>query len=123
MGCELDERTIPAEAGIVEASVSWTKGCYTGQELVARIDSRGNNVPRRLRLLTIEGTAAPTVGAMLCNGRGRRGGQDHQRRRRLLGPVVPWRSAMSPDPWYRPASLVARWVGGEATVRAEALPE
>src|SRR3954466_401421 len=29
MGAELDEGTIPAEAGIVEASVSWTKGCYT----------------------------------------------------------------------------------------------
>jgi folate-binding Fe-S cluster repair protein YgfZ len=28
--------------------VSFTKGCYTGQELVARIDSRGGNVPRRL---------------------------------------------------------------------------
>jgi len=32
-GAELDERTIPAEAGLVEASVSFTKGCYTGQEL------------------------------------------------------------------------------------------
>src|SRR6478672_10390790 len=32
MGAELDEGTIPAEAGIVEPSVSWTKGCYTGQE-------------------------------------------------------------------------------------------
>ena len=49
MGAELTESTIPAEAGIVERSVSFTKGCYTGQELVARIDSRGGNVPRRLR--------------------------------------------------------------------------
>jgi folate-binding protein YgfZ len=56
---ELDERTIPAEAGLVEASVSFTKGCYTGQELVARIDSRGNNVPRRLRGLLLEGPVAP----------------------------------------------------------------
>ena len=45
---ELDERTIAAEAGIVDRSVSFTKGCYVGQELVARIDSRGNNTPRRL---------------------------------------------------------------------------
>ena len=52
-GDELDERTIPAEAGLVEASVSFTKGCYTGQELVARIDSRGSNVPRRLRGLLL----------------------------------------------------------------------
>lgn len=48
MGAELDERTIAAEAGIVGRSVSFTKGCYVGQELVARIDSRGNNTPRRL---------------------------------------------------------------------------
>lgn len=48
MGSELTDKTIPAEAGVVERSVSFTKGCYTGQELVARLDARGNNVPRRL---------------------------------------------------------------------------
>jgi len=56
-GRELDDRTIPAEAGLVEACVSFTKGCYTGQELVARIDSRGSNVPRRLRGLLLSGPA------------------------------------------------------------------
>lgn len=49
MGSELDESTIPASAGVVDRSVSFTKGCYTGQELVARIDSRGDRVPTRLR--------------------------------------------------------------------------
>ncbi|MBW3668832.1 MAG: hypothetical protein KY443_06425 [Actinobacteria bacterium] len=58
MGAELTERTIPAEAGIVDRTVSFTKGCYTGQELVARIDSRGGNVPRRLRGLVVQGAAA-----------------------------------------------------------------
>ncbi len=48
MGAELSEKTIPAEAGLVEPTVSFTKGCYVGQELVARIDARGSNVPRRL---------------------------------------------------------------------------
>ncbi len=48
MGAELTNRTIAAEAGLVERTVSFTKGCYTGQELVARIDARGSNVPRRL---------------------------------------------------------------------------
>jgi folate-binding protein YgfZ len=57
MGRELDEGTIPAEAGVVDRSVSFTKGCYTGQELVARIDSRGGHVPRHLRLLTLAGDA------------------------------------------------------------------
>ena len=61
MGAELTERTIPAEAGVVERSVSFTKGCFTGQELVARIDSRGGNVPRHLRLVEAEGPL--TVGA------------------------------------------------------------
>jgi len=56
-GRELDDRTIPAEAGLVEATVSFTKGCYTGQELVARIDSRGSNVPRHLRGLLLSGPA------------------------------------------------------------------
>ena len=52
MGAELDESTIPAEAGpwLIDRSVSFTKGCYTGQELVARVDSRGSNTPRKLRL-------------------------------------------------------------------------
>ncbi|MHB1536202.1 MAG: CAF17-like 4Fe-4S cluster assembly/insertion protein YgfZ [Acidimicrobiales bacterium] len=55
MGAELTERTIPAETGLVARTVSFTKGCYTGQELVARIDSRGSNVPRRLRGLRAAG--------------------------------------------------------------------
>jgi folate-binding protein YgfZ len=54
MGHELDEDTIPAAAGIVDRSVSFTKGCYTGQELVARIDSRGSKVPRSLALVVSE---------------------------------------------------------------------
>lgn len=63
MGRELTERTIPAEAGVVDASVCFTKGCYTGQELVARIDSRGGNVPRRLRGLILDGDGIPESGA------------------------------------------------------------
>ena len=62
MGKELDERTIPGETGLVARTASFTKGCYTGQELVARVDARGGNVPRRLaRLVPVaqvaEGTA------------------------------------------------------------------
>ena len=63
-GAELDTDTIPATVGqwAIDASVSFTKGCFTGQELVARIDSRGGNVPRRLAGLVVEGDA-PAVGA------------------------------------------------------------
>ncbi|HUF33305.1 MAG TPA: hypothetical protein VMN58_08890 [Acidimicrobiales bacterium] len=64
MGPELGESTIPAAAGLVERSVSFTKGCYTGQELVARIDSRGGNTPVRLRRVVVEGLL-PMAGATL----------------------------------------------------------
>jgi folate-binding protein YgfZ len=66
MGAELTEATIPAEAGqwLIDASASFTKGCYTGQELVARIDSRGGNVPRPVRGLLVDGDTVP-VGAEL----------------------------------------------------------
>jgi folate-binding protein YgfZ len=66
MGAELTDATIPAETGWVDRTVSFTKGCYTGQELVARIDSRGSNVPRHLRGLRLGGPAE--VGAALVAG-------------------------------------------------------
>jgi folate-binding protein YgfZ len=64
MGAELTEATIPAEVGqwVVDASIDFTKGCFTGQELVARIDSRGGNVPRRLRGFTTD-AIPPASGA------------------------------------------------------------
>lgn len=64
MGAEIGPRTIPAELGpsLISKSVSFTKGCYTGQELVARIDSRGGNVPRPLRLIEIASADDPGPG-------------------------------------------------------------
>lgn len=61
-GRELTESTIPNETGLTGIAVSFTKGCYVGQELVERIDSRGGNVPKRLCLLRFEGTVVPTDG-------------------------------------------------------------
>jgi folate-binding protein YgfZ len=57
---DITEDTIPAEGGapLIDGAVSFTKGCYTGQELVARIDSRGGNVPRPVRVLTGDDTLA-----------------------------------------------------------------
>ncbi len=66
MGTELTGKTIAAEAGLVERTVSFTKGCYTGQELVARIDSRGSNVARRL--VGIVGPTGPPGRAVLAPG-------------------------------------------------------
>ena len=50
-GHELTDGVIPAESGLVPFAASFTKGCYTGQELVARIDSRGNNVVHLLHAI------------------------------------------------------------------------
>ena len=62
----MDERTIPQETGLEEVAVSFTKGCYLGQELVARIDSRGH-VNRLLRILEFYGEppapGSPVIGA------------------------------------------------------------
>ena len=62
-GNELTDKTIPDETGWVSRSVCFTKGCYTGQELVARIDSRGH-VNKYLRLIT-GGGDVPELGADL----------------------------------------------------------
>jgi folate-binding protein YgfZ len=52
MDVDVDERTIPQESGLVPESVSFSKGCYLGQELVSRIDTRGH-VNRHLRGLEL----------------------------------------------------------------------
>jgi folate-binding protein YgfZ len=53
-GAEIDDRVLPAEAGLVERAVSLTKGCYPGQEPIARLHYRGH-VNRRLRVLEVDG--------------------------------------------------------------------
>jgi tRNA-modifying protein YgfZ len=57
-GRELDDRVLPAEAGLEERAISFTKGCYPGQEPIARQHFRGK-VNRRLRVLEVEGVPAP----------------------------------------------------------------
>ena len=56
-GRELDDRVLPAEAGLLDRAVSLTKGCYPGQEPIARLHHRGH-VNRRLRVLDV-GAAEP----------------------------------------------------------------
>jgi folate-binding protein YgfZ len=54
MGFEIvPGETIPAVTGVVAVAVSFTKGCYPGQELVERMDSRGANAPRTLRIVDV----------------------------------------------------------------------
>ena len=56
-GIDLDDSTIPQEAGLNERAVSFTKGCYVGQETVARLYYRGKP-NRHLRGLRLSGPAA-----------------------------------------------------------------
>jgi folate-binding protein YgfZ len=53
-GREIDDRVLPAEAGLDERAISFTKGCYPGQEPIARQHYRGK-VNRKLRVLEVDG--------------------------------------------------------------------
>jgi folate-binding protein YgfZ len=57
-GSELDDRVLPAEAGLEETHISFSKGCYPGQEPIARQHYRGK-VNRRLRVLDVDGDVSP----------------------------------------------------------------
>jgi len=63
-GFELDDRVLPAEAGLEERTISFTKGCYPGQEPVARLHYRGH--PNRgLRVIELEDGDLPAYDAEL----------------------------------------------------------
>jgi folate-binding protein YgfZ len=57
-GAEIDDRILPAEAGLDERAISFSKGCFPGQEPVARQHYRGK-VNRRLRVLGVDGAPDP----------------------------------------------------------------
>jgi folate-binding protein YgfZ len=61
-GRELDERVLPAEAGLDERAISFTKGCYPGQEPVARLRYRGH-ANRTLRVLELDPDHVPAYDA------------------------------------------------------------
>ncbi len=57
-GAEIDDRVMPAEAGLVESAVSLDKGCFPGQEPIARLHYRGH-ANRALRIVEVETTEPP----------------------------------------------------------------
>jgi folate-binding protein YgfZ len=65
-GVDIDETTIPQEAGLNDRAVSFTKGCYVGQETVARLFYKGQP-NRHLRGLRLSGPAATGAPLMLGN--------------------------------------------------------
>jgi folate-binding protein YgfZ len=69
MGAEIvPGETIPAETGITDRVVSFTKGCYPGQELVERMDSRAVTAPKLLRRLSV--AEAAELGAAVTSAHG-----------------------------------------------------
>lgn len=69
MGAEIvPGETIPAETGITGVAVSFTKGCYPGQELVERMDSRAAAAPKLLQRLAAADAAA--LGARVTSAHG-----------------------------------------------------
>jgi folate-binding protein YgfZ len=101
-GRELDDRVLPAEAGLDERAISFTKGCYPGQEPVARLHYRGHP-NRTLRVLALAGNE-PERDAELTHG----------------GKVVGRITSTAPDPEHGLVSLayVRREVPDDAELRA-----
>ena len=69
-GIDMDEETIPLEAGIEDRAISLTKGCYVGQEIIIRVLHRGHGrVAKRLVGLTLDpASAVPARGATIRSG-------------------------------------------------------
>jgi folate-binding protein YgfZ len=117
-GYDLDEKTIPQEAFLELDAVSFSKGCFLGQELVCRIDTRGR-VNRYLRRLTAIEDGCPPRGAEIVAGD------------KVVGTVTSSVAAADVpaaalgyvrrevDP---PADVELRWAGGAGQAVVEALP-
>jgi folate-binding protein YgfZ len=119
MGVDVDESTIPQETGLVPEAVSFTKGCYLGQELVARIDSRGR-VNRHLRGVVVRDTVLPPSGAEIfveadAVGRITSVGESLE----LRAPVALATVRREVEPG---TEVEIRWPGGSATAEVRELP-
>jgi tRNA-modifying protein YgfZ len=109
LGIDTDHRTIPNEAGWIGPAVHLDKGCYRGQETVARVHTLGRP-PRRLTMLHLDGTAnrLPRAGSdLLLDGRVV-GFVGSSARHHELGPIA--------------LALVKRNVDLEAVLDADGLP-
>lgn len=111
-GLDMGEDTIPQEANFDElGAISYTKGCYTGQETVARVHFRGH-VNKHLRQLRLEGDVLPPRAATLADETGKPVGDVRSSvRSPRMGAIAIGmvRREVAPG-----APLLARWDGGEA---------
>ena len=109
LGLDTDHRTIPNEVGWIGPAVHLDKGCYRGQETVARVHTLGRP-PRRLTLLHLDGTEnrLPRQGTDLLHDGRTVGMVGSSARHHELGPIA--------------LALVKRNVPLDATLDADGLP-
>lgn len=119
MGVDVDEGTIPQETGLVPKAVDFTKGCFLGQELVARIDSRGH-VNQRLMGVIVTTNLIPPPGAEIV--------AEDKTVGKLTSPAEsltlrsPVGLALIRREVEAGAAVTVRWDGGEATAAVADLP-
>ena len=119
-GLDMDDATIPQEANLDELhAISYTKGCYTGQEVVARVHFRGH-VNRHLRGLLFADGGTPRSGATLHLPDGKAVGDV---RSVVLSPRLGTIALGMVRREVEPGTaLTARWDGGEARADVVRLP-
>ncbi|HUF83028.1 MAG TPA: hypothetical protein VMQ81_00400 [Acidimicrobiia bacterium] len=112
LGLDLDEKTIPQEAFLDRDAVSFTKGCFLGQELVCRIDTRGHVNKYLRRLTNIEGELPPRAAEIVVGDK-------------VVGTVTSAAGVGALGYVRRevepPADVTLRWDGGEARAKVEAI--
>jgi folate-binding protein YgfZ len=108
-GLEVDERSIPHELGWLETAVHLNKGCYRGQETVARVENLGHP-PRRLVLLHLDGTEEhlPAPGSPVVHDGREVGVVTSSARHYELGPIA--------------LAVVKRTVPVDAVLEADGVP-
>lgn len=88
-GVDMDTETIPLEAGIEDRAISFTKGCYVGQEVIIRVLHRGHGrIARRLVGLVIGGAEIPAAEDLILAGEQRIGEVTSAVRSPALGAIA-----------------------------------
>src|SRR5215470_13920987 len=112
-GYDFGEKQIPHEASLENSHISYTKGCYTGQEIVERVRSRGHVNRRRVSLL-FSSDAIPEAGAMLTADDGKEVGYVTRAAQIWDPPRVIGMGYVRSETEAQGTTL--RWPGGTATV-------